>query len=111
MNNHIEKKAQNLHAWLLSEQVVQEYQKYEQELALHSELKNIEETLKELQQEIVKNKHKQIDSQNLIDDYQKLKASFDENPIVVNYLFYKEEVNKLLIEIQDDICQQLQKMG
>ena len=41
--------------------------------------------------------------------YQKKKKSFDENPLVYNYLVLKEEVNALLNQIQHDINLELKK--
>lgn len=109
MNKDIEAKARALNQWILDQEVVKEYQRYEKMIQNHQELKDLEEELKELQQQIVNQKHLHIDCTELIEEYEKKKKSFDENPILFNYLVLKQEVNDLLCQIQDDINQQLKK--
>ena len=69
----------------------------------------LEEELKQLQQEIVNQKHHQSHCDNLLHEYELKKKSFDENPILYNYFILKQEVNDLLCRIQDDINEQLKK--
>jgi len=109
LNKEIEEKARALNQWILNQEVVKEFQKYEKIIQENQELKDLEDELKTLQQEIVNKKHQNIDCTLLIQDYEKKKKSFDENPILFNYLSLKQEVNDLLCQIQDDINQQLKK--
>lgn len=109
MNKEIEKKAKALNQWILQQDEVIEYKKYEKLIKNNQFLKELEICLKDMQKEIVNKKHQGIDCQDLIDQYQEKKKLFDENPLVYNYLMYKHEVNALLNQIQDDINTQLKK--
>lgn len=111
MNKEIETKAKVLNQWILQQDVVKEYQKYEALIQSHCELKLLETELKDLQKKIVNLKHQQEDCGDLIRVYQEKKKSFDENPLVYNYLILKQEVNDLLYQIQTNIQQQLEKKG
>ncbi len=77
--------------------------------AVSNQIKQLEEELKQLQQEIVNQKHHQSHCDNLLHEYELKKKSFDENPILYNYFILKQEVNDLLCRIQDDINEQLKK--
>lgn len=109
LNKNIEDKAKKLNQWILDQDVIQEFQKYEKMIANHPYLKQLEEELKALQKQIVHYKHNGIPSKQLIQTYQEKKKAFDENPLVHNYLTLKQEVNDLLVQIQDNINQQLNK--
>lgn len=109
MNKDIEEKAQTLNQWILKQEVVIEYRKYEKLVKDNDFLQKEELVLKKLQKQIVKEKHLGTDCQELIQEYEERKKSFDENPIVFNYLVLKQEVNDLISLIQDDINKQLQK--
>lgn len=100
-------KADILNQWILEQTVVKEYQKYEKLIHLNPVLKQEEDILKDLQKQIVKQKHLGNDCQKLILEYQDRKKSFDENPLVYNYLILKQEVNDLIYLIQDDLNKQL----
>ena len=110
MNKNIEEKAKALNQWLLSQDVVKEYQAYEKLIHSHPEINETEKKLKEMQQQIVNDKHAGIDCQRLIDDYEKLMNEFTSNPIVYNYMVLKEEVNRLVDDVSKDIQNQLKKM-
>ena len=109
MNKHIEEKAKALNQWILDQEVVKEYLKYEKLIENNQELKQLEEELKQLQQEIVIEKHSHSHCDSLIQEYEQKKKVFDENPLLYNYLSLKQEVNDLLCRIQDDINEQLKK--
>lgn len=98
-----------LNQWILSQDLVKEYQRYEALIKQDEKLKQQEALLKQLQQQIVNQKHYQDDCDELILRYQKEKQSFDENPMVHNYLMLKQELNDFLNEIQHIINEQLQK--
>ena len=109
LNKDIEEKANLLNQWILSQEVVQEYQKYASLIKENQQYAQWENELKKMQQEIVQCKHSQIDCEELINEYQKKKKAFDENPVIYNYLALKQDVNILLHQIQNDINQQLKK--
>ena len=109
MNKEIEEKAKALNQWILDQEVVKEFQKYETLIHDIRDLLNSEEELKDIQKQIVNAKHQGIDWQKLIESYENKRKLFDENPIVYNYLLLKQEVNDLVTQIQDDINEQLQK--
>lgn len=94
----------------MEQEVIQEYQKYEKLIRSDKSLSQMEIELKKMQQNIVNKKHNGIECQKDIDDYLKMKEEFDSHPIVLNYLMLKEEVNRLILFIQDDINQQLKKI-
>lgn len=110
MNKDIQQKAQVLNEWILSQDVVKEFQKYEALVQNNEELRSLEDELKDLQKKIVNAKHQGLDCQQLIMDYQEKKKRFDEHPLIFNYLNLKQEVNDLICYIQEDINQQLHKM-
>lgn len=110
MNKQIKDKAYALNQWLLSQEVVKEYQKYEQLVHNNQELNQLEKDLKSLQQQIVNDKHQGIPCDSLIANYEKKKSQFDNHPLVYNYLLLKQEVNDLICQIQDDINFELKKM-
>ena len=109
LNKEIEEKAKALNQWILDQEVVKEFQKYETLNHNNPDLLNTEEELKDIQKQIVNAKHQGIDCQKLIESYENKRKLFDENPIVYNYLLLKQEVNDLVTQIQDDINEQLQK--
>lgn len=88
--------ASKLNAYLLEQEAVKEYQQYEAVLKKHPELLTMEEELKTMQKEMIVAKAKEQDID--IARYQKLKKQFEEHPLVVNYMYLKEEVNTLLQE-------------
>lgn len=109
MNKEIKNKALALNQWILKQDVVQEFQKYETLVKEHPELKQIEKQLKNMQQLIVQYKHDGIACHQLISEYELKKKDYDEHPLIYNYLSLKNEVNTLINEIQFDINQQLKK--
>ena len=96
LNKEIEEKAKALNQWILDQEVVKEFQKYETLIHNNPDLLNTEEELKDIQKQIVNAKHQGIDCQKLIESYENKRKLFDENPIVYNYLLLKQEVNDLV---------------
>lgn len=93
---------------ILNEPVVQEYKKFEQLILSNTKLKNDEIVLKKLQQKIVKQKADQDDSvSETIALYKSKKYEFENHPLVVNYLYLKQEVDDLLQTINGMINNQL----
>lgn len=109
MNKDIEVKALEIHQWLLKQDVVQEYLKYEKSIKENKELSFQESRLKQLQKEIVNKKYHDDDCSQIIDEYENLKKEFYEHPLVHNYLLLKEEVNQLFQEITHIINQNINK--
>ena len=73
MNNQIKLKAKALNQWILEQEVVKEYLRYAKMIENNDEFKQLEEELKQLQQEIVNQKHHQSHCYNAI-DYRKHKS-------------------------------------
>ncbi len=103
MNKKLIDKAKELNQWLLQQEEVKEYLKYDKIIKENSELACLEKELKELQKEIVNKKYKDEYCDDLIANYEKKKNTFFENPIVHNYLLLKEEVNNLCQQINSII--------
>lgn len=102
--------AKELNDYLLNLEVIKEYQKYERLIDQDNEIKELELKIKAYQKKIVNQKANQDETVvKTIDEYQKLKAEFENNPIVVNYLYLKEEVNEILQFINSYINGQLLK--
>ena len=72
--------AKKLNQVLLDQEEVKSYQKYEASIEEHEEIAKAEEELKAMQKQMVLNKAKNIDDQELIDRYKQKKALFDEHP-------------------------------
>lgn len=107
MNNDIREKALEIHQWLVNQEVVQEYLKYEKLIKTDEKLAFQEKRLKELQKEIVHKKHYENDCQQLITEYNDLKNQFYDHPLVHNYLLLKDEVNQLFQQITKIINQNI----
>ncbi len=104
------KYAKELNDYLLNLEIIKEYQKYERLIEKNQELKELEKKMKSLQKTIVRQKANQDDCVvDTIAVYQKIKAEFENHPLVVNYLYLKEEVNDLLQSINGYINQELLK--
>lgn len=104
----IEECAQQLHTYIMELEVVKEYQKYESLLHQNNELKQLEIKMKALQKKIVNQKAKQdVKVVETIEEYQKCKDYFEQHPLVVNYLYLKEEVDYILQDINVKINSQL----
>lgn len=109
MNQLIKEKAKALNQWILNQDEVKEFQKYENALQKHPEILQLEDELKALQKHIVNQKNQGNDCSKIIQEYQKKKKEYEENPLVYNYLQLKQDINLLLSQIQDDINEQLKK--
>lgn len=102
--------AQELNEYLLNLEVIKEYQKYEQLIDQDDQIKKLEIKMKAYQKKIVNQKANQDDrALQTIEEYQKLKDEFENHPLVVNYLYLKEEVDSLLQSINYYINGQLLK--
>ena len=100
----IEELARKLNQEILALEVVQEYQKYEKLVLNDEKLKQLEKELKVLQKKIVKQKAKQDDRvTKTIQEYQEKKASYENHPLVVNYLYLQNEVNEILQTINQQM--------
>lgn len=99
----------NLNRYLLDHEVIKEYQRYAALLKDHPELGELEARLKSLQQEITLAKVHDEPSDDLMAEYAACFAYFQNHPLIVNYMNYKEEVNNLLIEIETLINSELEK--
>lgn len=108
--NHSFEYAKELNDYLLNLDVIKEYQKYEDLISNNEEIKALENKMKVYQKKIVNQKAKQ--DSNVVDTikkYQQLKDEFENHPLVVNYLYLKDEVNNLLQTINAYINRELLK--
>ena len=100
--------AKQLNKYLLNLDVIKEYQKYEQLIHQDDKIEKLEAKMKAYQKKIVNQKSKQDETVvKTIEEYQKIK--FENHPLVVNYLYLKEEVDSLLQSINTYINGQLLK--
>lgn len=100
----IEELARKLNQEILALEVVQEYQKYEKLVLNDEKLKQLEKELKVLQKKIVNQKAKQDDRvTKTIQEYQEKKAYYENHPLVVNYLYLRNEVNEILQTINQQM--------
>ena len=100
----IEEFARKLNQEILALEVVQEYQKYEKLVLNDEKLKQLEKELKVLQKKIVNQKAKQDDRvTKTIQEYQEKKAYYENHPLVVNYLYLRNEVNEILQTINQQM--------
>lgn len=96
----IEECAKALNTYILELEVVKEYQKYEVLINNNKEIHDLEIQMKALQKKIVRQKAKQ--DKHVVDTiatYQTVKDAFESHPLVVNYLYLKQEVDSLLQEV------------
>lgn len=101
---NITKKAEALNTYLLQMDVIKEYRKYEKLVKGNTELESLEKKIKALQKQIVRKKSKQDETVTAtIKEYEEVKASFEGHPLVVNYLYLKDEANMLLQHINTKI--------
>lgn len=102
--------AYELNKYLLNLDVIKEYQKYETLIHQDEKIIKLEAKIKAYQKKIVNQKANQDEAvEQTIAQYQKIKAEFENHPLVVNYLYLKEEVDSLLQSINIYINGQLLK--
>lgn len=100
----IEELSLKLNQMILEEPIVQEFKKYERLIDNNEQLKDQEQEIKNLQKKIVQQKANQDENvQTTIALYQKKKEAFENHPLIVNYLYLKEEVDELLQTINGQI--------
>lgn len=93
-------------------EVVKEFKKYETLIKNNEKLAELEKKIKQFQKQIVQQKAKQEeDVVNTIKEYEKLKDSFENHPLVVNYLYLKQEVDMLLQHVNTRINGELSNQG
>lgn len=108
--NHSFEYAKKINEYLLELEVIKEYQKYEKKLFQDDKIVKMEAKIKAYQKKIVNQKANQdINVLDTIKEYEKIKADFDNHPLIVNYLYLKDEVNGILQSINDYINGQLLK--
>lgn len=96
--------ANKLNQELLQEDVIKEFKKYEALIKNDTKLNDLQTKLKALQKQIVRQKADKDDSvEETIQHYQDLESQLENYPILVNYLNYKEEVDILLQNINNQL--------
>lgn len=100
-NDQINKAIIDLKESLNKEKLIAEYNQLAQKISESSELNELEDKLKDLQQQLVDALNKSLTDlhQQLLLQYEELKKAYQEHPLYVNYSNYKEEVNNLLQEV------------
>lgn len=101
--------ALQLNDYLLHEELIKEYQRYEALLQAHPELQTLEEEIKALQKDLIDAKAHDRDMEDLTAQYQEKLTVFNTHPLVVNYRNLKEDVNAHILEIESLINHQLEK--
>lgn len=102
--------AQELNDYLLNLDVIKEYQEYERLIHQDDKIKKLEIKMKAYQKKIVNQKANRDERVvKTIEEYQKIKDEFENHPLVVNYLYLKQEVDSLLQSINTYINGQLLK--
>ena len=102
--------AKELNQYLLELEVIKEYQKYERLIHQDSQIEKLETKMKAYQKKIVNQKaHQDETVVSTIAKYQEIKDEFENHPLVVNYLYLKQEVDELLQTINTYINGQLLK--
>lgn len=109
MNRSLEY-AEKLNDYLLELEVIKEYQKYEELIYHDDKISKLEAKMKAYQKKIVNQKaNKDPTVVKTIEEYQKIKNDFENHPLVVNYLYLKQEVDDMLQSINTYINGQLLK--
>lgn len=100
-NDKINKAVSELKESLNKEKLIVEYNQLAKKIAESSELNELEEKLKKLQQQLVDALDKDLDDLKklLLLQYEELKKTYQKHPLYNNYFNYKEEVNNLLQEV------------
>lgn len=102
--------AQELNDYLLNLDVIKEYQEYERLIHQDDKIEKLEIKMKAYQKKIVNQKANRDERVvKTIEEYQKIKDEFENHPLVVNYLYLKQEVDSLLQSINTYINGQLLK--
>lgn len=102
--------AKQVNDYLLNLEVIKEYQRYEQLIDQDDKIKKLEVKMKAYQKKIVNQKANQDETVvKTIAKYQAIRTEFENHPLVVNYLYLKEEVNEILQSINNYINGQLLK--
>ena len=97
LDRKIEIKAQALHTYIVSLPIVQEYQEYEKYIKNNIELHQLEVRIKALQKKIVQQRKRHDDRLSITEQaYKNAKDRFDNDPMVVNFLYLQEQVDSLL---------------
>lgn len=108
--DNIKAKAEALNQYLLNNEVIKEYQQYEKLIKNNKKLQALEREIKQLQKQIVNQKSKQDGSvTKTIEIYNVKKETFEKHPLVVNYLYLRQEVDMILQYINTRINGELSK--
>ena len=108
MTEAVAEAARRLNETILDDPLIKEYQQYENWIK-GSDLEELELSIKQMQQELLEKKALDEDYDELLSQYQQAKEEFSSHPLVVNYLYLKEEVNNRLVEIETMINTELRK--
>ncbi|MBO6047445.1 MAG: YlbF family regulator [Erysipelotrichaceae bacterium] len=108
MTDAVAEAAHRLNELILEDPLIKEYQQYESWIK-GSDLEELEASIKNMQQELLEKKALNEDITELEARYNQAQEEFSSHPLVVNYLYLKEEVNNRLLEIESMINTELRK--
>lgn len=103
----LEALAHQINQEILEHPLVVEFKKLEQSYKNNEYLKGLEKKIVEIQKEIVIVKSKKQSSVALIEEYDRIKAEYYSNPLVVNYQKTRDELDGLLQDINNYLNSQL----
>ena len=102
MNKDVKQAADELKTAIDSDKLIQEYNLLAQKIAESTEVQDLEAKLKELQQQLVKALDDNLSDlyESVKKQYLELKDIYDKHPLVNNYQALKEEMTKVLSEVE-----------
>jgi len=102
MNNKVKLAADELKSAIDSDKLIQEYNLLAKKIAESTEVQDLEAKLKELQQQLVQALDDNLKElyESVKKQYLELKDIYDKHPLVNNYQSLKEEMTKVLSEVE-----------
>lgn len=103
MNNELFVQLNKVKELIKNHPDVKEYNALAIQVSNSTYIKEKEEQLKQMQKKLVHltNENNINEYEKLKTEYQQTKKEFDEYPLYVNYLYAKERVNDLLVQISE----------
>jgi len=107
MENNIRDLSLKIRSLLQDAPEVVEYNRLAEAIKKNPSIQQQEESLKKMQQDMVNllDSNKLDEYNLLVAQYKISKENYDKNPLIVNYMIAKEDLNNLILEIQNIIKQ------
>ena len=99
--------ASQINQELLDHPLVKEYQELERAYVSNEYLKQLEKMIVAIQKQIVQTKSKKGSSQELIEEYNRIKDEYANHPLASNYMAARDELNGFLQELNKYMNNQL----